>query len=402
MEGRPRRSSISETAKGIGCWILGFGFLAVLIAIGTAFIYGVVWISAKLYPIVEVLSVLGFIVLVLNLLPSAIFKGSRRICGNGIVIVSYVWGVSLWMYSILILYQLWGVGGIYLGFATLGVVTVPLACVASLFRGEWSLTGQLILWAVIVFATRALGYWIISKGEMSVPDFSDWPPAPGEIGSGTELLIGTRKQKDEAQAIALRAEEGLATGCSAPVSQGLLDLSQPIDESTITDSLTGLYNARHFGFMLETEIYRSQRYGYDFSLVFFDIEGFDKVADSFGDQVGTKLLAEVGDKVKSFCRLIDFAFRYGSNEFVALLPQTSKENACIWARRLHQLMRDTTWLQSEGLNVRLTARLGVASYPADSDTKVELLHLADEALSLVKNSTRDGVAAANLGILPGV
>jgi diguanylate cyclase (GGDEF)-like protein len=70
------------------------------------------------------------------------------------------------------------------------------------------------------------------------------------------------------------------------------------------------------------------------------------------------------------------------------------------ARRLHKLIRENTWLVPEGLNIKLTPSVGVASYPVDSRTKEGLLHLADEAMYLVKNTKRDSVAAANMGILP--
>jgi len=83
-----------------------------------------------------------------------------------------------------------------------------------------------------------------------------------------------------------------------------------------------------------------------------------------------------------------------------LLPQTSKDNALNVARRLHRLIRETPWLAEEGLNVRITASMGVAAYPVDSRTKEGLLHLADESMYLVKNTNRDSVAAANIGILP--
>ncbi len=175
---------------------------------------------------------------------------------------------------------------------------------------------------------------------------------------------------------------------------------QRIHELTITDDCTSLYNARHLNFILETEIYRSQRYGYEFSLVFIDLDHFKKVNDSHGHLMGSKLLAEIGQVVKTHCRLIDFAFRYGGDEFVILLPQTSKGSACVVARRLHRLIRETLWLQAEQLNVRITSSVGVAAYPSDSKTKVELLHLADEAMYGVKNTTRDGVAAAKQGALP--
>ena len=173
-----------------------------------------------------------------------------------------------------------------------------------------------------------------------------------------------------------------------------------IHELTITDDCTTLYNARHMGFILETEIYRSQRYNYEFSLIFIDLDHFKQVNDTQGHLVGSRLLAEIGNSLKEHCRLIDFAFRYGGDEFVLLLPQTSKENAMNVAKRLHKLIRETTWLTADGLNIQLTASMGVASYPIDSRTKEGLLHLADEAMYLVKNTSRDSVAVANVGILP--
>ena len=173
-----------------------------------------------------------------------------------------------------------------------------------------------------------------------------------------------------------------------------------IHELTIKDDCTSLYNARHMGFILDTEIYRSQRYNYEFSIVFIDLDHFKMVNDTHGHLAGSRLLSEMGDALKTNCRLIDIAFRYGGDEFVILLPQTSKENAIYVAKRLHKLIRETVWLTKEGLDIKITPSVGVASYPADSKTKEGLLHLADEAMYLVKNTNRDSVAAANLGILP--
>jgi diguanylate cyclase (GGDEF)-like protein len=69
------------------------------------------------------------------------------------------------------------------------------------------------------------------------------------------------------------------------------------------------------------------------------------------------------------------------------------------ARRLHKLIRESVWLQESGINAHVTASVGVAAYPSDSRTKAELLHLADEAMYLVKNTTRDSVAASGVGML---
>ncbi|HUO34198.1 MAG TPA: sensor domain-containing diguanylate cyclase [Candidatus Acidoferrum sp.] len=174
---------------------------------------------------------------------------------------------------------------------------------------------------------------------------------------------------------------------------------QRIHELTITDDCTSLYNARHLNFMLDTEIYRSHRYAFEFSLIFIDLDHFKNVNDTHGHLMGSKLLGEIGQSIKDRCRMIDMAFRYGGDEFVVLLPQTSKENAIGVGRRLHKLIRETVWLKDTGLNVKITASVGIASYPTDSRTKAELLHLADEAMYLVKNTSRDSVAAAGLGVI---
>ena len=157
---------IRETAEGIGYLLLGiagFGFL-ILLALG--FVHGMVWVSGKLFPLVNFLSGLGFVILIINLLPSALFKRSRNYCGIGIISVSYIWGVALWMYSTLVLYWAWGTIGMLLGFMFLGFGSAPLACIALLFQGEWSEMGSIVLSGLIVVSTRALGLWIQSKGVM--------------------------------------------------------------------------------------------------------------------------------------------------------------------------------------------------------------------------------------------
>src|SRR5580698_6532821 len=173
-----------------------------------------------------------------------------------------------------------------------------------------------------------------------------------------------------------------------------------IHELTIKDDCTCLYNARHLNFILDTEIYRSNRYAFEFSLLFIDLDHFKAVNDTHGHLVGSRLLGEVGEMIKNSCRQIDMAFRYGGDEFVVLLPQTSKENAIRVAHRLHKRIRDTIWLTAAGLEVKITASVGVASYPGDSKTKADLLHLADEAMYNVKNTTRDAVLAATVNTLP--
>src|SRR5512142_2288534 len=172
-----------------------------------------------------------------------------------------------------------------------------------------------------------------------------------------------------------------------------------IQELTITDDCTGLYNARHLYNTLEAEVYRSARFGYEFTVLFLDLDHFKQVNDTHGHLVGSKLLAEIGYNIKSHLRLIDYAFRYGGDEFVVLLPQTGKDAALNVAKRLLDDFRTTLLLKDDGLNLNVRASMGVASYPEDAKSAHEIIRQADEMMYEVKNSTRDNIAVAQHGML---
>ncbi len=174
---------------------------------------------------------------------------------------------------------------------------------------------------------------------------------------------------------------------------------QRIHELTITDDCTTLYNVRHLNFVLDTEIYRSNRYDYEFSLIFMDLDHFKEVNDTYGHLRGSKLLREIAELLRANLRLVDFAFRYGGDEFVVLLPQTGREGASIVARRIYQRLNEARFLTDEALSLHITASIGLASYPSDAKTKAELIRLSDEAMYLVKNTCRNNVAIANQGLL---
>src|ERR1700752_1087215 len=97
---------------------------------------------------------------------------------------------------------------------------------------------------------------------------------------------------------------------------------EKIQELTITDDCTGLYNARHLYKTLETEVYRSARYGYEFTVLFIDLDHFKYVNDTHGHLIGRKLLAEIGYLIKAQLRLIDFAFRYGGGVVLVGRPRS--------------------------------------------------------------------------------
>jgi diguanylate cyclase (GGDEF)-like protein len=174
---------------------------------------------------------------------------------------------------------------------------------------------------------------------------------------------------------------------------------EKIQELTITDDCTGLYNARHLYKTLETEVYRSSRFGYEFSVLFIDLDHFKQVNDTHGHLIGSKLLTDIGYLIKAQLRLIDYAFRYGGDEFVVLLPQTGKDSAMVVARRLRDSLRATIFCKEENLNLNIRASIGLATYPHDAKSPHDIIRQADEMMYMVKNTTRDNIGIAQRGMM---
>jgi diguanylate cyclase (GGDEF)-like protein len=169
---------------------------------------------------------------------------------------------------------------------------------------------------------------------------------------------------------------------------------QRIQDLTITDDVTSLYNSRYLHEMLNFEYERSKRYQQPFSIVFSDLDHFKLVNDRHGHLCGSRLLKEVGELVRGCLRNVDIPTRYGGDEFVIILPQTGKEQAVLVTRRLRAALNEKVFLKTDGLEVRITASFGIATFPDDGESRDDILRLADEAMYRVKESTRDGIEIA--------
>jgi len=172
-----------------------------------------------------------------------------------------------------------------------------------------------------------------------------------------------------------------------------------IQELSITDECSGLYNARHLFSVLAEEVHRSERFGYEFSLLFLDLDHFKRINDQHGHLIGSKLLSQVGEVLRENLRLVDAAFRYGGDEFAILLPQTSKDGALLVARRLMKVFHARNWLAGGANPLSLRASMGIASYPADATTPQAIVHRADEMMYQVKLAGRNNIAVAGMGIV---
>jgi diguanylate cyclase (GGDEF)-like protein len=172
-----------------------------------------------------------------------------------------------------------------------------------------------------------------------------------------------------------------------------------IQQLSITDDCTGLFNARHLFTVLNEEVYRSQRFGYEFALLFLDLDHFKRVNDEFGHVAGSHLLSLTGHALREHLRLIDSAFRYGGDEFAILLPQTSKDGAILVGRRLMNLFHSRSWQIGEDASLSLRASVGIAGYPVDARTPEGIVKCADEMMYQVKQSGRDNIAVAGVGVV---
>jgi diguanylate cyclase (GGDEF)-like protein len=172
-----------------------------------------------------------------------------------------------------------------------------------------------------------------------------------------------------------------------------------IQELSITDDCTGLYNARHLFTVLSEEVNRSARFGYEFTLLFLDLDHFKRVNDEHGHLIGSKLLAQVGECLRENLRLVDAAFRYGGDEFAILLPQTSREAGLRVARRISHVFHRRRWLPDEGFGVDLRASIGIATYPEDATTPQAVVQRADEMMYTVKQAGRDNIAVTGRGLV---
>ena len=192
------------------------------------------------------------------------------------------------------------------------------------------------------------------------------------------------------------------------VIQRIVNIAQPVhrelEHIAFHDPLTGLYSRHMLRQFIEREISHVYRNSQPLSLAILDIDHFKHVNDQFGHDVGDQILKQLADLFKNSCRSTDLASRYGGEEFIAVLPNTSQNASWVWAERMREHAEES--LRTPDYN-RVTISIGVATLLVNADisndTPVQisfdqLFKKADNALYEAKNTGRNRVVTSEISI----
>ncbi len=189
MESKSVVNKLGGGLKAIGNFGIGVVVTFVFLLIAGLLLYGMVWASEKALPWLNVAGEIALTVCLLILLPLTFFRRTRPWAGTGYFIASYVFGTLLFAFSCLVAFQIWSYTGLIVGLFFAGVGVVPVAFLATLFHGEWSLFWDVVFGMVLTFGTRGFGLWLTSESKAFEPQAEE------------------RTELDEGEVVVLKEEE---------------------------------------------------------------------------------------------------------------------------------------------------------------------------------------------------
>ena len=182
------------------------------------------------------------------------------------------------------------------------------------------------------------------------------------------------------------------------------ELRDKLKTLATTDELTGLHNRKYLLERMDQEISRAKRYGNALSLLLFDLDFFKVVNDIYGYEWGDVLLKSIADKLKGLIRKEDILTRYGDEEFVVVLPNTSEDNAFLFAERFRKDIEKMEFIPAgEEERHPITISGGIATYPCLPDTEEDantIIRYAEHALYNAKKRGKNKIvqfSQLNLG-----
>jgi len=213
-----------------------------------------------------------------------------------------------------------------------------------------------------------------------------------KVGGLVGLDRTVSKREPKMSVAMLRAVRLLLEPASVALDNALQ--LQRAQELSVTDDLTKLYNSRYLNQVLRREAKRASRSGRPLSLLFIDLDGFKAVNDTHGHLFGSRALVEAAAVIRGSARETDVVSRFGGDEFALVLPDTGAEGAYAVGARIRERLAAHPFLADDGLNIRLSCSVGVATLPDVAASAEELMHAADKAMYAVKESGKNGIQAA--------
>ena len=186
--------------------------------------------------------------------------------------------------------------------------------------------------------------------------------------------------------------------CAANISahEAMHKQNQQLKVLSITDSLTGLYNRSKLDAILIDQLARFERNHRVFSVLMMDIDHFKTLNDDYSHVVGDEILIAVSQGITKSIRSVDFAARYGGDEFVVILTETDAESAVITAERIRAqvAINVSLNLQKKEPNISITLSMGIIQCTINDKTPKNLLLQVDNMLYKAKNSGRNKICWA--------
>lgn len=252
--------------------------------------------------------------------------------------------------------------------------------------------------------------WVVEHGETLIVPENESDPRLNESGQGGPRLksviamplLGRKGAQGAIEIFNPRSDQltdytiaflHILADHAAIAIENARDVAR-IQQLTITDDTTGLFNVRHLYEMLGYELERCHRERRPVSLAFLDLDRFKLVNDVHGHLIGSELLARAGQRLRELCRKQDMCFRYGGDEFVVLMPDTPATLANELATVMHRDLMATHFRMKSGLDLTISASVGVATAPADGISIHTIIGTADTRMYEIKTGGRGRVRCA--------